>query len=192
MFTPDQITTDRLILRRFKEEDLNDVFALMSDDYICKMAGIPIFKTLERAKRFMDNWEEDAYAITEKGCDKVIGIIQISSLWWRREAHLGYWLSEEYRGKGYMTEVVKAVCEVTFAEWWCEEIRIYVYVGNEASKNVALKCGFYPKDESYKDMVYSHYGTVESEECFIKTAGDYEWELRGKSFYTTAAAKEAA
>ena len=102
-------------------------------------------------------------------------------------ACIGYCLAEEYRGRGYMTEVVEAVKEMLFDIWWCDEIMLYVYVGNEASRNVALKCGLRPKYEEYKDCVYNPYGRVESEECFSMTRGDYEWERRGEPFYSTAA-----
>ena len=183
--TPNQITTDRLILRRFEDKDILDVFTLMSDEYICKMAGIPIFHTLEMTKQFMNEWSHDAYAITEKGSDKVIGIVQFCDIWWRAQAKLGYWLLEEYRGKGYMTEAVQAITDSAFKTGWYDEIRISVYVGNEASKKVALKCGFHLEYEAYKETVYSHYGTVESEECFCKTIAEYEWGLRGQHFSST-------
>ena len=186
MFTPDYIETERLILRRFKDEDIHDVFALMSDDYTCKMAGIPIFKSLERTETFMDNWAHEAYGITEKGCDKVIGIVQTPSFWWDNRAEIGYWLLKDFRGKGYMTEAIKAVSDALLERAWCDEIRIHVFVGNEASERVAIKCGFHLMFDSYKENVYSHYGTVESEECFFKTAGDLEWERRGMDFFSTS------
>ena len=46
MVFSDCIVTERLILRPFVDEDKDDVFALMSDDYICKMAGIKPYKTV--------------------------------------------------------------------------------------------------------------------------------------------------
>ena len=183
----DSIKTERLVLRPFEDGDAADVLALMSDDYICRMAGIKPFKTIDEAKAFMANWEFEAYAMTEKGGDKVIGIIQTPFLWWRDAAGLGYWLAAEYRGRGYMTEAIEAVKERLFQDGWCDEILLYVFVGNEASRNVALKCGFRLKYESYKESIYSPYGTVESEECFTITRGDYEWEQRGEEFYSTAA-----
>ena len=192
MGNKDCIVTDRLILRRFVAGDEEDVLALMSDDYICRMAGIHPFKSLGEARRFMDNWEWDAYAVTERGEDKVIGIIQTPELWWFRRAEIGYWLAEGYRGKGYMTEAVQAVKEVLFSKCWCEEVRIQVYVGNEASRSVALKCGFHPMYEAYKDSVYSRYGRVESEETFVMTAGEYEWERRGEAFWSTGSLGAAA
>ena len=183
----DSILTERLVLRPFEDGDAEDVLALMSDDYICRMAGIKPFKTLDEAKAFMANWEFEAYAMTEKGGDKVIGIIQTPELWWRRASGLGYWLAAEYRGRGYMTEAIEVVKNRLFQNGWCDEILLYVFVGNEASRNVALKCGFRPKYEAYKESIYSPYGTVESEECFTITRGDYEWEQRGEEFYSTAA-----
>ena len=183
----DSIKTERLVLRPFEEGDAEDVFAMMSDDYICRMAGIKPFKSIDEAKDFMASWEFEAYAMTEKGCDTVIGIIQTPGFWWRRASGIGYWLAAEYRGRGYMTEAIEAVKERLFKDWWCDEILLYVFVGNEASRNVALKCGFRPKYEAYKESVYSPYGTVESEECFSITRGDYEWEQRGEEFYSTAA-----
>lgn len=181
------ILTERLVLRPFVDGDEEDVLALMSDDYICRMAGIKPFKTLAEARRFMDNWSDEAYAITERDSDTVIGIIQTPCYWWNRWAGIGYWLAEEYRGHGYMTEAVEAVKEILFSNWWCDEILLHVYVGNEASRNVALKCGLRPKYEEYKDCIYNPYGRAESEECFSMTRGDYEWERRGKPFYSTAA-----
>ena len=187
----DYIATERLVLRRFKEDDVEDVFALMSDDYICRWAGIPTFKTLERTWRFMWDWWGNAYAITERGGDdKVIGIIQIPIDYFGGRVMFGYWLAAEYRGKGYMSEVVETLVERIFEDEgmsWCEEIEIDVYLGNEASRGVALKCGFFPQDEKFRECVYSQYGSVESEECFLITRGDYEWRRRGKASYSTAA-----
>lgn len=192
MIIKDCIVTDRLILRRFVGGDEEDVLALMSDDYICRMAGIPPLKTVDEARRFMDTWAREAYAITERSDDKVIGIVQTPLCPWDRMAGIGYWLAEDYRGRGYVTEAVEAVKDSLFDWRWCDELRIQVFVGNEASRKVALKCGFHLLYEAYRDSVYSPYGRVESEECFVMTRGEYEWERRGIPFYTTAPLRRAA
>lgn len=185
----DCIVTDRLILRRFVEEDVEDVFALMRDDYTAKKAGFPPFKSLGQTEAFMLNWRCNAYAITERADDKVIGILQTPMSPWYGRIEMGYWLAEDYRGRGYMTEAVEAVKAYCFNEyWWCNEIRIRVFCGNDASSNVAMKCGFYPQYDAYQETVYSCYGDVESEECYSITRGDFEWQRRGVSFYSTAAA----
>ena len=48
----DCIVTDRLILRHFDEGDVEDVFALMSDDYICKWIGTRPFTSVAQAASF--------------------------------------------------------------------------------------------------------------------------------------------
>lgn len=189
----DCIVTDRLILRRFEKEDIEDVFALMSDPYIAEKAGFKPFKSLDMVQWFMRNWSEDAFAITERCSDTVIGIIQTPCFYWDSRVEIGYWLDKEYRGMGYMTEAVEAVKSYVFRnKWWCKEIRINVFEGNDASCNVAHKCGFFPMFEAYKENVFSPFGKVESELVFSMTRDDYEWERRGISFFSTEALNTAA
>ena len=192
MYSMDSITTERLLLRPFAVGDAEDVLALMSDDYTCRMAGIPPFRTLADAEAFMAEWRFGAYAVTGKGDGRVIGVVQVSAHVLDGFAELGYWLAEDCRGRGYMTEALEALKETLFGCWWCDELRIKVFVGNEASRRVALKCGFHPVYEAYRDCVYSLYGRVESEECFSMTAGEYEWELRGEDSFSTDAPGRAA
>jgi RimJ/RimL family protein N-acetyltransferase len=193
MNNSDCITTDRLTLRRFTEEDKEDVFALMSDTYIAEKAGFKPFKSIDEVLRFMRNWEHGAFAVTERGNDTVIGIIQTPRFFWESRVEIGYWLADGYRGLGYMTEAVEAVKSYLFDEmWWCDEIRIYVFDGNDASSKVAQKCGFFPLYDDYKENIYSPFGKVESELAFSMTRGDYEWEKRGVSSFSTETMKAAA
>ena len=182
----DCIVTDRLILRSFVKEDLEDVFALMSNPYIAEKTGFKPFKSLESVQSFMRSWSDGAFAITERSSDMVIGIIQLPCFFRESRVEIGYWLAEDFSGKGYMTEAVEAVKSFVFEEfWWCREIRIYVYEGNDASCNVALKCGFFPVYEAYKENVYSLFGKVESELLYSITRADYEWEKRGLPYFST-------
>ena len=67
----------------------------------------------------------------------------------------------------------------------------YVHEGNDASRRVAVKCGFHLSYEDYKECAYSDYGRWVSKECFVMTDGEYEWERRGEDFYTTASTDPA-
>lgn len=181
------IITDRLILRPFVKGDEEDVLELMKDDYTARKAGFKPFKSVEEAERFINTWRYEGYAVTERACDTVIGVIQVPKYYWEGKAYIGYWLGEQYRGKGYMTEAVEAVKAHIFNTTCLNEIELYVYCGNEASRNVALKCGFFPDYSRYKENVRSAYGTIESEERFTITRGDFEWEQRGCSTFSSAA-----
>lgn len=201
MMNTDCIVTERLILRKLTEKDAKDVLALMSDDYTARMAGFRPISSIEEAIAFIDEWKgEYSFAVTERSDDRVIGIIQTEVLMGlgyfdlRSDfVELGYLLSAEHRGKGYMTEVIGALKEFFFEHYEkVGELQAHIFCGNEASRKVALKCGFRPIYEEYRENVHSPYGTVESEETFSILKEDYEWEKRGVPFYSTAERKAAA
>lgn len=83
-----------------------------------------------------------AFAITANG--KVIGSIGAfrQSNIHNRTAELGYYISEEYWGKGIMTEAVKQLCEYVFTH--TDIIRIYAepFACNIGSCRVLEKAGF--------------------------------------------------
>lgn len=86
--------------------------------------------------------ETFAFAITVD--DKVVGSIGVfrQENIHRQTAELGYYVAEEYWGKGIMTEAVKQICEHVFAT--SDIIRIYAepFAYNDASCRVLEKAGF--------------------------------------------------
>ena len=135
MMNTDCIVTERLILRRMTEKDAKDVLALMSDDYTARMAGFRPISSIEEAIAFIDRWKGDySFAVTERSDDRVIGIIQTVVLMGlgyfdlRTDfVELGYLLSAEHRGKGYMTEVIGALKEFFFEHYEkVGELQVYL------------------------------------------------------------------
>lgn len=83
-----------------------------------------------------------AFAITYN--DKVIGSIGVfrqSNIHYRT-AELGYYIAEEYWGKGIMTDAVKQICSYVFSN--SDILRIYAepFSHNVASCRVLEKAGF--------------------------------------------------
>lgn len=89
-----------------------------------------------------DENETFAFAITVNF--KVIGSIGIfrQGNIHRQTAELGYYIAEEYWGKGIMTEAVKQICEYVFDK--SDIIRIYAepFAYNIASCRVLERAGF--------------------------------------------------
>ena len=89
-----------------------------------------------------DKTESFAFAITIN--DKVIGSIGVfrQANIHRRTAELGYYIAENYWGKGIMTEAVKQICNYVFKN--SDIIRIYAepFAHNTASCRVLEKAGF--------------------------------------------------
>ena len=57
-------------------------------------------------------------------------------------AELGYWLGDSYWGKGYMTEVVKAVIPYAFETFGLHRLEACQFGWNGASGKVLEKAGF--------------------------------------------------
>ena len=110
--------------------------------------GLPYPYTEQDGKDFIsdmlsaDENETFAFAIT---VDDIaigsIGIFRQGNIH-RRTAELGYYIAEEYWGRGIMTEAVRQICEYVFNE--SDIIRIYAapYAHNIASCRVLEKAGF--------------------------------------------------
>lgn len=83
-----------------------------------------------------------AFAVTVDG--KVVGSIGIfrQGNIHRRTAELGYYIAEEYWGRGIMTNAVKQICKYVFEK--SDIIRIYAepFAYNTASCRVLEKAGF--------------------------------------------------
>jgi RimJ/RimL family protein N-acetyltransferase len=60
----------------------------------------------------------------------------------RFTAEVGYWLSEEHWGKGFVTESVGAVADYAFAKFDFVRLEARVLEGNPASARVLEKAGF--------------------------------------------------
>ncbi|MFC6276733.1 GNAT family N-acetyltransferase [Psittacicella hinzii] len=54
-------------------------------------------------------------------------------------ANLGYYLFQEFCGKGYMHEALQALCAITYTNDLVERFELRIHQQNLASKNVALK-----------------------------------------------------
>jgi len=82
------------------------------------------------------------FAIEHGG--KAIGSIGISpfSDVHARAAEIGYWIAEDFWGRGLATESVRAATEYAFRELGMVRVQAAVFAWNEASMRVLEKCGY--------------------------------------------------
>lgn len=137
------IETDRLILRPVSETDAEDIYAIGADEQTAYWAGMYKYDDLDDA--MCEIWCLDGYGITVKGENRVIGLVGVNKNadWsnnWTTE--LGYFLSKEYRGHGYMPEAVSAICNEMFDTDGAERVMLEIRKDNIPSRAVARKCGF--------------------------------------------------
>ena len=88
--------------------------------------------------------ENETFAFAIKVDSKVVGSIGVfrQKNIHRHTAELGYYIAEEYSGRGIMTDAVKQICEYVFSK--SDIIRIYAepFAYNIASCRVLEKAGF--------------------------------------------------
>lgn len=115
MNTP-AIETERLILRKFTENDLEAFYQIYSDEEVNTFLPWFTLKTMEEARRFYENScetkyrEKNAYnyAVCLKKDNIPIGYINVSM---DDSFDFGYGLRKEFWHRGIITEAGKAVVE---------------------------------------------------------------------------------
>ena len=137
-------------IRRWELSDARDLAAALSNKKIQDNLrdGLPYPYTEHDGKEFISAMlsanENDtfAFAITVNG--KAIGSIGAfrQTNIHNKTAELGYYIAEEYWGKGIMTEAVKQLCDYVFSN--TDIIRIYAepFAYNIGSCRVLEKAGF--------------------------------------------------
>ena len=145
------LETDRLILRAWKECDLNDFFEYASVDGVGQMAGWQPHKNIEESKFVLDMFirEGKTFAVVLKENNKAIGSVGIEKLSTEIDSYenltgreLGYVLNKDYWGQGLMPEAVKVVIDYCFETAGCDYLLCSCSPRNTQSARVIEKCGF--------------------------------------------------
>ena len=137
-------------IRKWKLSDAKDLAAALSNKKVQDNLrdGLPYPYTEQDGKEFISAMlsadENETFAFAIMVDDKVVGSIGIfrQGNIHSQTAELGYYIAEEYWGKGIMTEAVKQICAYVFAK--SDIIRIYAepFAYNIASCRVLEKVGY--------------------------------------------------
>ena len=149
-----RIETERLVLRRFVPEDMEQIFENCWSDYeVWKWTNYALMNTLDdvktRANMFTENWlrayerpDRYSWAMELKETGEVIGRFfgmhpddAIS------QVELAYEMGRKWWNQGLMTEAAKAVIHFFIAEVGFGRVYAYHAAGNPASGAVMKKCG---------------------------------------------------
>lgn len=147
------ITLDRIYLRQFNMNDVDDLFEYASNKDITEHLTWNPHKNKEETRLLLQNlftkYDESTFrwAIVFKENNKLIGSIDSVKLDKINEtAEIGYVLNIAYHNQGIMSEAFKGVINYLFNEVNLKEISACFELGNEASKRVMEKCGLKSKN----------------------------------------------
>ncbi|MGM9880907.1 MAG: GNAT family N-acetyltransferase [Bacilli bacterium] len=150
------IETERLIINEIQKEDKENYFINISHDKEVLKTFICTYQ--EKIEDF--NFERylgrsDLFAIREKESKKLIGIFVECEVNKQNKAlEIGYGLGSRYWGKGYMTEVVKAMLSYYLNEAGYTTVYASFFEENIASKRVMEKCDMEYSHTCYKELEY--------------------------------------
>ncbi|WP_099468823.1 GNAT family N-acetyltransferase [Konateibacter massiliensis] len=146
-----ELTTDRLILRRFCVEDAERMYRnWASDDEVTKFLTWPSHGSAEGTKQLIEVWEKEYnnqntynWAITLKNeTDNPIGSIGIVE---QNEAvdkvQIGYCIGKKWWNQGITSEALQAVITFLFEQVGANRIEAKHDTNNQNSGSVMKKCG---------------------------------------------------
>ena len=142
--------TERLLIRRWNENDAEDLYKYASDPDVGPIAGWPPHKSIDESLDVIRNVfnGKEAYAISMKTDERAIGAIELklngrTDMTDRDdECEIGYWLGKPFWGQGIMPEAVKEMLRHAFEDCGMQKVWCGYYDGNTKSKRVQEKCGF--------------------------------------------------
>lgn len=150
----DSLATQRLRLRRFTPADLELLLRLNQDERVMRYAGgVKSRKQTEEllAGRILQYYEEHAglgvWATLERESGACVGMHLLNHIHGESFIQVGYLLYPEYWGRGYATEMCRAVLRYGFTELKLPQIVAITDRANADSQHVLLKAGLHRNGE---------------------------------------------
>lgn len=180
------LETERLILRPFTYDDLDDFYEYASVPGVGEMAGWKHHESKEESLKILTSFvtKKKTFALVYKENNKVIGSLgieeygaedKLSEFYNYSGRSIGFVLAKDYWGKGLMPEAVNKVIDYLFSVLNLDFLLCSHFVYNERSKRVQHKCGFVP----YRKVVYeTMMGTKEDDivNLLINPSKDIKFE----------------
>ena len=174
------LKTDRLILRPWRQEDLEDFYEYARVDGVGQMAGWLPHESKDVTQAILDSFTTNKKTFALEFCGKVIGSLGIENykedefpeLEALQGRSIGYVLSKDYWGQGLMPEAVRAVQRYLFEKENFVFLVISHYAFNRQSRRVIEKCGF-----QYLKTIQlnTRYNTVEDTLVYLLKKEDWKY-----------------
>jgi ribosomal-protein-alanine N-acetyltransferase len=164
------LETERLLLRKFNENDTDAIFAMRSDADLMRHIRHPQTDRAE-AQGWIDlvssRWETEKIgfcAVIEKATQKFAGWCGLWRLNESNEIEVGYALIREFRGRGLASEAAERFLRYGFGELNLKEIVAVARPENSASRAVMEKLGMsYDYTGRFYERDLVHYSITRKE-----------------------------
>lgn len=161
------LKSDRLIMKKIEEQDIEGVFAIYSNESVFEYCGIIPKHNKDTVKKMIHHFERDYIKRTRIKWgiffnDELTGIIEAFDFNQKvNMCTIGYFLAESYWRKGIATEAVRVLLKFLLQEANVNRIQAEVMPQNEMSKKVLLKNGFTYEGTLRQATLWSGKGVVD-------------------------------
>ncbi len=112
----ESIVSDRLIIRKFKENDWHDLYEYLCDEEVVKFEPYDIYSENQAKEEAINRANNESfYAVCLKESGKLIGNLYLSKGDFDT-CELGYVFNRKYHSKGYATESAKRLLDYAFSD----------------------------------------------------------------------------
>ena len=188
IFLPDQIESDRIILRRHTSNLAEQMFKYVDQDRVRLREFLPWVdstRTVEDEAGYIamtqEKWKRHElfdYGIFLKKDSLYMGNCGVHSIAWQHNrCELGYWILGTFEGKGYMSESVRALEKMLFDVGF-NRVEIHCSSSNLRSANVPRSNGYTLEGIHKQDAVEN--GQYRDTFIFAKLKSEYEPRLKSK------------
>ena len=149
IYMPD-LRTPRLRLRKLTMRDAADIYRYSRDPEVARHVLWDAHRSIGDSRAYLRymlrryrSHEPASWGIELMETGQIIGTIGF--MWVQEDnaaAEVGYSLSRDHWGKGYMTEALRAVIQYGFDVIGLHKVQICVRPSNTPSRKVIEKCGF--------------------------------------------------
>ena len=166
-----EMTTERLLLRRFRAEDAPAIAEQLNDKEVCKSTHSLSYPFgIENIKgwiaRQQEGFEKDSsyvFAVTDRMTGEMYGFICLIHEKRDKRGELGYAYGKRHWGKGIATEATKAVIDFAFSVKGMHKVYARHFASNPASGRVMQKSGMtYEGTQISHDFKTDHFEDVVS------------------------------
>jgi ribosomal-protein-alanine N-acetyltransferase len=177
------LVSDEIELAKVESDNLDDLFSIYSNERVFEYCGIIPKHNKETVKNMIGHFERDFNkksrikwgVFTKEPNKKLVGIIEVFDFNQKVSmVTIGYFLAEEYWGKGIATKAVRLLIHFLFDKAKVNRIQAEVMTSNEISKRVLLKNGFLMEGTVRQANLWSGKGIVDLE-IYGLLQCEYNW-----------------
>lgn len=179
---PEQIETERLILRTPKLSDAEMIHALSVESFAHLhpwMEFARTMPTLDETRSFVEqaqgrhaSGEEYVYMLMRKSDGAFLGNCGIHTIDWSvPRMEIGYWLGAQYEGQGYISETVRALVDLCLTTLGAVRLEIRCDARNQRSAAAAERAGFHLEARLVKER-RANDGTLTDSLIYVRLADD--------------------